>query len=81
MGMYVSTYVYAQGLCERAYWLSQGTTEEHPKARPHLTRTDWREEGLVLASSSRKCHGGGGMVPMAKDTSLLQTGSNEKTGS
>jgi hypothetical protein len=54
MRVYVSAYVYVQGLCERAYWLSQETVEEHPKVRPYLTRTDWREEGLVLASSLRK---------------------------
>lgn len=69
MGAYVSTYVCAQGLCERAYWLSQGTIGEHPKARPCLTGTDWREEELVLASSLRTYYGGEDMVPAARDTS------------
>lgn len=47
MGEYVSAYVYAQGLCERACWLSQGTVEGIQKQDHTWPRTDWRERGMA----------------------------------
>lgn len=54
MGVHDSTDVCALCIRDRAYWLSQGTVEENPKARSHLTRKDLREQGLVLAYSLRR---------------------------
>lgn len=80
-GVHASAYVDALGICERGYWLSQGTVEENPKARLYPTRSDLREEEFVLAYNFRRdTSWREGIVPTAWDALPHWSGNSWKTG-